>query len=406
MIEPFREGRASARLVVAAQLVAILAAGCAKPMPPPGGPVDTTPPRVVRTLPADRTTHQDTLRAVHVEFSESMDRRSVRGNTLISPSPGPVQWEWSGREARILFAQPLAPVTTYTVTLASTMTDLKANHLTQAAAVRFSTGAALDSGSVHGTVGGRRTRGPGLYVLLRRDSTTLAEAARLVVRAQTGQDATGPLAGASLAELGDFVTPVDPSGGFAFDGLPDGGFTIAAFADRNGNRAFDPDRDLLGVACDPVSVRGGEPVAAIQLWVGDSDERPTLRGTVTDSAWAAARAARDSTAADSLRRTPLWVLLDGDSARTVRVDSLGVFRVADVAPGRYRVRAFRDLDGDSAWTAGHEPATDSVVVCLGWGADVAGVSLGFPPPRVQPVVPPPEPPPVPPAPKRRPRRTR
>lgn len=392
------------RLLGTAQLAVLVAAGCAKPLPPPGGPIDTTPPRVVRVTPADRSTAQDTLRALQLEFSESMDRRSVRAHTLLSPSPGPLQWQFSGRTGMATFAHPLAPHTTYTLTLPSALADLKGNHLTTPLRVRFSTGAGLDSGVVSGTVSGRRTRGDGAYVLLRRDAQFDTVAA-LVRHAQRGEAADGPLAGASIADLGEFVARADAAGGFIFDAVPDGLYAVAALADRNGNRAFDPDRDAFAVACDPVEVRGGSPVTGVRLTVGDEDERPGLSGVVVDSL---RLALRDSANADSVRRLPVWVRLEGDSARAVRADSLGAFRLTDLAPGRYTLHAFRDLDGDSTWAAGREPTSDSVTVCLGWAADLSGLRLVFAAPPVvapqPPEAPAPEPAPITP-PRRKPRRS-
>ncbi len=337
---------------------------------------------------------QDSLHALRFEFSESMDHRSVQTGVVVSPSPGPLQWRWEGRTGSALLTQPLAPATTYSVLIMPTLADAKGNRIGAASAVRFSTGAALDSGRVSGTVSGQRTRGGGVYIVLRRDDR-LRSAAEAVVRAQEGRNAEDVLAGASLAELGEHVALADAQGAFTVEGLPDGRYTVAAFADRNNNRAFDPDRDVLGVACERVEVRAGSPPPAVRLSVGDIDERPQVAGSVTDSVRVLALARGDTAAADSLHRLAIWVMVAGDSGRVVRADSAGVFRASDLAPGAYRLRAFRDVDGDSTWAAGREPASDSLEICAGWGADFSGLRLVLrapPPPPVAPAPPLPAPP--------------
>ncbi|HET7904039.1 MAG TPA: Ig-like domain-containing protein, partial [Candidatus Eisenbacteria bacterium] len=70
--------------------------GCARSLPPPGGPVDATPPSVLATSPADSSLRVPRDGVVEFLFSEGMDRASVRDNIRIFPPAGRPGYDWSG----------------------------------------------------------------------------------------------------------------------------------------------------------------------------------------------------------------------------------------------------------------------------------------------------------------------
>ena len=82
----------------AALVALVLFLGCARQMPPPGGPIDRTPPVVVSTEPADAATDVPLDRRIRIEFSKGMDRRSVERAVFISPQPARApQMRWDGK---------------------------------------------------------------------------------------------------------------------------------------------------------------------------------------------------------------------------------------------------------------------------------------------------------------------
>ena len=52
-------------------------AACAEVAPPPGGPVDETPPTVVYVMPGSLVTRVDPRQPITIEFSEKVDRRAA-----------------------------------------------------------------------------------------------------------------------------------------------------------------------------------------------------------------------------------------------------------------------------------------------------------------------------------------
>ena len=55
-------------------------------MPPPGGPLDKTPPRVIDTVPADDSVRVGLDTPIRIRFSEAMDRRSVERGVICFPT--------------------------------------------------------------------------------------------------------------------------------------------------------------------------------------------------------------------------------------------------------------------------------------------------------------------------------
>ncbi|HEX9006838.1 MAG TPA: Ig-like domain-containing protein [Bacteroidota bacterium] len=131
---------------------AMLGAGCAGQIAPPGGPVDTIPPRIVRTVPDSNATRV-TAPAIELEFSKYVDRRTVEESIFISPPVGTMEFDWSGRTVGITFAEPLRKDRTYVVNVGTDVADVRAgNKMARGYTLAFSTGDSIDRGSITGKV--------------------------------------------------------------------------------------------------------------------------------------------------------------------------------------------------------------------------------------------------------------
>src|SRR4030042_1867927 len=73
--------------VVFQWVAAISLAGCAGQVQPSGGPPDTIPPAITRTIP-DTNAVRVSTHFFELEFSEYVDRRSVEEAIFISPYLG------------------------------------------------------------------------------------------------------------------------------------------------------------------------------------------------------------------------------------------------------------------------------------------------------------------------------
>ncbi|HET9951300.1 MAG TPA: Ig-like domain-containing protein [Candidatus Eisenbacteria bacterium] len=284
-----RGGRSNPARLHALLLLAALA-GCARPIPPPGGPIDTTPPRVVATSPADSATGVARRGNIEILFSESMEHSSVRDNVRIYPPIDRPSFGWSGRRFRVEWADSLDAGTTYQLFLSGRARDLRGVPLGIPLVIRFSTGAALAPGRIEGRIRAKTLPTRGVPVLLLPDS--------LGLRPDT-TDAFEPV----------YQTESDTAGVYRFSGLPlDRGFTVQAFYDRNGDSFVDPEGDVVAGYGEVVRLTPERMVAdSINIVAVDPRAQAILSGTVASPDSSArfvveAREASDSTVVARMER--------------------------------------------------------------------------------------------------------
>jgi len=97
---------------------------CANQLPPSGGDEDKIPPKIVKVFPADGITNFDED-YFEIEFSEYVDKRSVRDAIFISPFiEGTFTYSWIGTTLEVTFPEKLKDDVTYTITIGTDAVDL------------------------------------------------------------------------------------------------------------------------------------------------------------------------------------------------------------------------------------------------------------------------------------------
>ena len=325
--------------------MALAASGCANPVPPTGGPLDRTPPRLVEATPSDGAlgVSDGTLR---LTFSEALDEASAARAVAVTPdTDAPLRVEANGRRLTVRLGE-LRPNTTYVVTFDTGLRDLRGVPLPAPLTLAFSTGRTLDRGALAGRVVDGLSGAPraGIDVLAWPASDTLrgdsAFTSRPVARTQTGTD-----------------------GVFRLGYLGASALFVAAVEDRNRNRRIDPGE---AVAAPPAPALTPRPAA--------------LGPTSADSAAAApdSTATSDAAPADTLSRLT-WRLSRADTtaprperARSVAATRLAVryskpvrltgadgWRLTDTTGADVPVRAVWMPTGDAARAAPDTPGTPS-----------------------------------------------
>lgn len=135
-------------------VMAALAGACASQGMPPGGPPDTTPPRLVRVSPESGAVRA-TPRAVEFTFDEVVSERprgaqDLRALVVISPSDGRPEVDWARRRILVRPHGGWRPNTAYAVTILPGLTDLRTNAATRAFRTVFATGDAIPVGTIRG----------------------------------------------------------------------------------------------------------------------------------------------------------------------------------------------------------------------------------------------------------------
>jgi hypothetical protein len=408
--------------VLALLFFAFVLWNCATSVAPGGGPEDKYPPRVAGVYPAPNSTNMPLELNVHLQFDEWIATSVPRSAVMISPPlEKKLKFEVDGDELFVTSKARLDSNTTYTVTIANGLKDLRGNAVTDPFRLTFSTGPMIDSLSVKGqvmvsramlqkkqlpTIGlflvGASERASHHYLEKYRDSTQTAEA-----------DSVPKL----TKEQPLFSTQTDSLGRFHLAGLKAGHYRVVAFVDVNGNQKIETSAELAGVATADLILT---PEYSGALWVplADQDTTPVSLESVTQVSKNALTAKFsknlfiDSTlldkencvllTADSTRIRPTWIfraprsndmqyvfdsLANADSSYTFRCaygkDSVGRFldsRLAslsidwteqkgDTLPSKMvatapSMNAKNVFTKDSIWITYDKPLADSVLDSL------------------------------------------
>jgi Big-like domain-containing protein len=296
--------------LLAAGLAGALLGGCAKPDFPPGGPIDTIPPRVLLTAPADSTTRVPPSLEIEILFSEPMDRVSVRDGFRIYPPPGAPSYHWNGRRFRVSWEEPLRPNTTYQAFLSAGARDQHGVILGSPVTIRFSTGDSLDPGRIRGVVRAKTLPTRGVPIWAFPESLGLRPD--------------------FLNAVPSYATETDTGTAYALSGLPLGrGFTIHAVYDIKADGVFDSLTDVAVSYPSVIRLTPEQPVAdSINLIAVDPRAPAVVSGKV---------ASPDSTA-----RFRVEARSDSDTTFVRFVDRKGPGDyLLRLPPGRYRLRALR-----------------------------------------------------------------
>jgi hypothetical protein len=211
---------------------------CAKQMPPPGGPVDTTPPEVMQIVPNHGATNVSTQAKIEVLFSEGMNRKVVESAIFISPWPSEeIYFRWRRKKLKIEFGDTLKENRTYVLTIGAKSSDLRNNQMKESFSMAFSTGEHIDEGQISGMVYSQSgVEGTLVCAYLLADNTDV--------------DPTKVLA--------DYYTQCNQQGKYGLMYMAPGNYRMFAIRDRDANRKYTPGIDALGVTTSDVNLTNNE----------------------------------------------------------------------------------------------------------------------------------------------------
>lgn len=207
-------------------LALTLVAGCANPVPPRGGPRDTTPPSLRRSTPeADAVNVPTNTRIIRLEFTEYVERGSfVQALSLTPAFERRLEFDWDGRAVEIALPDTLRDNTTYIVTVDATFSDAHGVSLNEPLSLAFSTGPRINQGKIAGRI---VTPSAG------------AAAPKIDVYAYPVPD-TATRAPHPLPERPAYRTQTGEDGAFTFSHMREQDYFVIGVQDANRNRL--PDR--------------------------------------------------------------------------------------------------------------------------------------------------------------------
>lgn len=207
--------------------IALFITACAQIVTPTGGPRDVKPPQVMKSIPQNNSTQFLTGAQIKITFDEYMEITNASEKVMISPPlKSAPTYKVSGKTLIIAFNDTLKPNATYSLFFDNCIRDITENNPIPSLEYNFSTGSAIDSGVVSGTVIDAFTLKPEkqVYVLLYpQDIDTLP-----------------------MTQKPYYLTKTNDLGVFAFTHIHDGKYKLFALNDKNANLLFDQFTERIG----------------------------------------------------------------------------------------------------------------------------------------------------------------
>ena len=327
-------------------------AGCARRLPPTGGPRDVLPPSLIASEPDSGAVGVERTRKVRLVFSEAMDRASVGQNVVLGPGVRSVTPKWiNGHTLELAPDDSLPANTTLSLIVPPAVRDVRGNALDRVYTSFFTTAPAFAPGTIEGTVQGRGVGADGVYVWAYRDDLGHAPDSTAF-----DMDALGQAHG---------------GGRFTLPGLPvPGTYRLYAFVDRNRNRSFEPGTDILDRSDSLIALTEAAPRAAdVRVIAADPEAVAHVEGTVVDSLSPGTAALRVEA-----RAVPRGTAIAADRIPIVVIDVHDGKFAGNLRAGRWRLVAWRDLDDDRTRSPS-EPVSAEVEVDVQPGEAAAPVTL-------------------------------
>ena len=301
--------------------------------PPPGGPIDSTPPHLVAVFPDSGTTGLGEISVLHFTFSEKMDRANAFSWLYFFPDQRIRKTKWHGAMvADVFLEKPLPADTLIVVEVAGSMRDAHKVKNKRSRRFPISTADSIPTGTIAGVLlfeEGALENGVVELYGLQPDSVEYFR--RPLIRR----------------------TVTNNQGAFRFDWLPipSGPFLVRAFQDGDFNlRPGEKDPQRLLPDTLTVSVETGTASAGVtQLYPSNTPGRllvdafasPGFEGAVV--AWSMAITDADT----GYSPAPAGA----GQENFAFLDTLSGGVLGEVKPGSNRVMVFVDMDADSSFSA-------------------------------------------------------
>jgi hypothetical protein len=332
--------------------LAVPLASCAKRGPPSGGPPDLEPPRLVASDPDSGAARVPTDVHISLTFSETMEPRSTSESVSLAPPIEILRQRWKGRTLSLELAHPLARDHTYTLVVGGQARDRHGNPFGSGATVVFSTADSFPPGMIGGKLEARGFEPAGTSLWC--------------------YDVGKGHAPDSTARDFDAIGMADKDGRFQVGGLlVPGRYRLWAFADLDGNRSYEPARDILFPVDTTFALDAGSPRAeGLLLKVINPRAPARIKGAVLD------------TLGDQEGLLRVFAVSDTDTTIRVVTDvqSEGGFQL-DLDPGLWWLRAFRDRDRNRVWERAEEAASEALGIRMEPADEVKDVVLVLRRPR-------------------------
>lgn len=197
----------------------VLVSACANTGSPGGGPKDETPPRLIKSEPAENQVDYKKKRVL-LHFNELVSVEKSSEKVIISPPQViPADIKAVGNKISVVFKDSLRDSTTYTIDFTDAIVDYNEKNPFGDYAFSFSTGSHIDTLRIGGTLIDASNLNPvaGVMVGVHDDTSDSTFVKQPLTR----------------------ISKTSKTGTFSIKGLPDKSFRLFALGDKNRDYRFD-----------------------------------------------------------------------------------------------------------------------------------------------------------------------
>ena len=219
--------------LLAIPIIALLFTSCANIIPPTGGPKDTIPPTLIKSVPIDEQTNFKNQEII-LDFDEPIQLKNAKEEIIITPALSQ-EPEYLFRKNQVLIKTkvPFGKDTTYSIAFRQSIQDLNEGNPAEDLRLAFSTGSLIDSLSISGRVKTAAEAKPG-------------EKFTVAIYQQDTFDI--------FKHKPVYVTRANKLGRFTIRNLKPGTYKVYAFYDKNKNLKIDSQSESFGTAAMPVTL--------------------------------------------------------------------------------------------------------------------------------------------------------
>ncbi|MEO7987948.1 MAG: Ig-like domain-containing protein [Chryseolinea sp.] len=206
---------------------------CAKTTSPTGGPKDTIPPVLIKSIPEKEALNYD-RKEIQLIFSENITLKNQKEQIIVTPDIGKdYKIEFNKKTVTLKLKEKLKDSTTYTFSFRDAVVDLNEQNPARNLKLAFSTGNYIDSLSIEGRVADLLT------------SKELKDITVALFQSDTFD---------IFKHKAVYITKSDKTGKFIIENLKPGNYSIYAIDDKSRNLIVDSKSESYGFLRDSLSL--------------------------------------------------------------------------------------------------------------------------------------------------------
>jgi uncharacterized protein (DUF2141 family) len=225
---------------------------CASITPPGGGPRDTIPPVLVKSIPENKSINFKG-NSVLLVYDEYLKIENLTQELIITPIiSGEYEQKTRRNSIELSFSEPFQDSTTYTLNFQEAIQDITEGNVTMDNVLAFSTGNYIDSLYINGKVLDLFTNDPldGITVCLYMSDDTLD-----IFNSQ-------PV----------YLTKTNKEGKYLIENIKNDAYRLYAYKDANSNLICDMPKEMFGFSADTINLQ--DNIDSIFLKIQYLDMRP------------------------------------------------------------------------------------------------------------------------------------